>query len=148
MDILNALREEKRLLLEMLDTLEEEKTALINNDTEKIQKALKNKEDLKSRIDDIEKVRIDKYGTQRLKEILPGLGSSEKEEAEKLGSDMAEIVYKIQQTNETNRMLIKQSLSYVKLLMNILLPQKVTVYGQTGQVQGGAQNTSILNKSV
>lgn len=148
MDILYALREEKELLRQMLDTLEEEKKALIKNDVEKIQKMLEIKEDLKGRIDEIEKARIEGYGTQRLKEILPVLENGERKEAEALGSEMMGIVSDIRQENETNRMLLKQSLSYVKMYMNMLLPQKVTVYGSSGQIQGGTQNTSILNESV
>lgn len=148
MSIIDTLCIEKGLLFELLNTLKAEKEMLINDNIEELSKIVKTKEELKKQIEDIEKIRLEKYDSKSLKEILPTLQGSERDQAQKLGEEMENLVSLIQEINDTNDLLIKQSLSYVRSLINIMSPRKVTVYNPAGQVQDSVPGSSMFNKSV
>lgn len=147
MEILEILYKEKELLVEMLDTLKTEKQVLINDDVKKLEETVKKKEELKSRIDCIEKLRIEKCGSRKLKDILPLFKAKEREEIEVLGREIENAVFGIQEINNVNRLLIKQSLNYIRAVMNMLTPQGVKVYNSAGTVNGSASSSGIFDTS-
>jgi flagellar biosynthesis/type III secretory pathway chaperone len=106
--------------------VEEEKKALLDDNVEKLNKIVRLKEELKSSIDEVEKERISLCGNLKLRDIISSLGGYEKEEAKKAGKDIEDTVYKIQEINNTNQLLIKHSLDYTRLVLNLLSPRKVT----------------------
>lgn len=147
MEILEILYKEKGLLMEMLDTLKTEKQVLINDDVKKLEEIVKKEEELKSQIDSIEKLRIEKCGNKRLKDILPLFKGSEREEIEALGREIENAVSGIQEINNINSLLIKQSLNYIRSVMNMLTPKGVKVYNSTGTVNGSASSSGIFDTS-
>lgn len=148
MDILKILGMERDLLFEMLNTLMAEKEVLIKDNVAELQKITAQKDILKKQIDSIEKIRFEKFGSRKLDGILQSLEGDERTEAEKLGKDMENMILGIQEANSTNRMLIKQSLNYIRTIMNIISPAGITVYNPAGQIQGGLTTRSTLNTSV
>lgn len=148
MDLLDVLRQEKELLIGMLNLLKEEKEVLIKDDIKELDRITKIKEELKLKIDDIENTRFDMCRGKKLKDILPQLNMGEREEAQKIGEEMENITFGIQEINNTNRMLINQSLNYIRTIINIISPNKPSVYGATGKIEGSRINNSLLNKSV
>jgi len=148
MDIIDVLREERNLLIEMLETLKTEKELLIKDDIKELEKVLKAKEELKSRIGEVEKTRIDLCGCYKLKEMFFNIKETDRQEAEEIGKDMENIILGIHETNETNRLLIKQSLNYIRSIINAISPRKPMVYRPTGKMEDGSKVSSILNKSV
>lgn len=148
MEILEILSTEKGLLYEMLNTLMAEKEVLINDNIEGIHRTTSSIEELKIRLSDIEKTRMTKLGSKRLKDILPELDENDRVTAEALGREMEDMVFKIQEINDTNKLLVKQSLNYVKSVINLVSPGKVTVYNPAGSVENTETGSIVLNKSV
>lgn len=148
MDILGVLREEKELLGKMLKILNKEKEILIRNDVVELQKVVEEKEELKKVIDQVEDRRHNLCGGRRLKEILPELDGKEREEIEKTGSQMEEIVHSIQEANNTNNLLLKQSLNYIRTVVNLLTPVNPSIYGADGRVEDSKVKVNMLDKSV
>lgn len=146
--MLNILNAEKELLVGMLDALTVEKEALIKNNVEELQRATASKEEIKRKLDNLEKVRMEKWGSNRLSELIPLMDGYEREEAVKIKKDMENMVFGIQELNNTNRMLLRQSLNYVRTIVNILSPADVTIYNPSGRAQNTITSSGLLNKSV
>lgn len=53
----------------------------------------------------------------------------------------------LQEINETNKLLIRQSLGYVNKLLQYLAPEDQLVYNSSGQV-GGEGRSSLVNRTV
>lgn len=148
MDLTSTLREEKQILTEIVKIMKQEKEALIKDNINALEEITRAKEEMKRRLDSIEKDRIKFYGHVGLKEILPGLKENEREEAQAIGEDMAALVLEISELNDTNYLLIAQSLSYARGMINALSPEKPMVYNPTGKMQDTGLKSGILNKSV
>jgi flagellar biosynthesis/type III secretory pathway chaperone len=148
MDILEMLRMEKGLMLEMLESLRSEKEALIGDDIDRLVEASRSKEQLRQKIEEIEKSRISKYSNARLSVLLDSIDEESRLEAEELGKEMENMIFGIQEINNTNRLLIKQSLNYIRSVINAVSPARAATYKPTGQLQDGAASIGILNKSV
>jgi hypothetical protein len=148
MDIVDMLSAERELLTELLNVIKMEKKVLIKDDIKALNEIVKIKQDLKNKIAEMEKDRINMYGGLTLKELLPKLNQKEREEAELIGKDMENMVYGIQEINNTNRQLINQSLKYIRSLINIVVPRRVAVYKQSGRIEDSSITSSILNKSI
>jgi hypothetical protein len=148
MEILKILNEEKGLLLDMVDALKIERRALINDDIKNLESAVKSKEELKNKIDAIEEIRIKRCGSKKLKEILSLFEGDERKEAEDIGKEMEDAVFKIREINNTNRLLINQSLNYIRAVMNTLTPPNVKSYNSSGSVSGSGSSNGIFDTSV
>jgi flagellar biosynthesis/type III secretory pathway chaperone len=148
MNVLEVLKKERDLLSRLLTAVTEEKRALLDENIEEINRLVRLKEELKSCIDDVENERINICGNLKLKEIISGFEGNEKEEIKEVGKYIEETVYKIQDINNTNQLLIKHSLDYTRLVINLLSPKKVTTYNPSGRVGNTSTASSILNKSV
>lgn len=148
MSILTILVQEKDLLLEMFDTLNKEKEILINDDIKELEKIIVKKEELKYRIDEVENTRLGLCGDRKLNDILEDMDGKEKGNAEELGKEIESIMFKIQEVNNTNGLLIKQSLNYVRAVISAVTPAKPSVYNLTGRMEESNASSSILNKSV
>ena len=149
MNILDMIKAENEMLFEMINTLRFEKDALISDNIESLQKAVINKEKLKSHIGEIEKIRIEIYGLKSLKEILPDLSEEDRAIAQSLGIDMERLVSDVQEMNLINENLIKQSLNYVKFVLNVMSPHKVSVYGSSGRaLNHDGESSRVINKSI
>jgi flagellar biosynthesis/type III secretory pathway chaperone len=148
MDIMNTLKAERSLLEQIVELLKDEKQALIKNDIDEIQQIAAKKEELKVQVDEIEKHRIDICGSTKLKDMILQMNEKDKQEAEKIGSDMEKAVNEIQKANDVNGMLLKQSLDYVRMMVNVMNPPKVSVYNTKGRVESNRDNSGMLNTSI
>jgi flagellar biosynthesis/type III secretory pathway chaperone len=148
MSVLDVLKKESALLSRLLTAVTEEKRALLDDNIEELNLLVRLKEELKGCINGVENERISLCGNLKLKEIVSGFEGNEREEAKKVGKDIEETVYKIQEINNTNQLLIKHSLDYTRLVINLLSPKKVTTYNLSGRVGDTSAASSILNKSV
>lgn len=148
MDIVSALSSEKGLLKELLNVLTREKQALINDNIEGLREAVRLKEDIKNKIQEAEEARVGEYGDIKLKELLPSLKENERRKVEKLGEEMKSLAHSIEEINNANRLLVEHSLDYVRSIINMMSPKKVTLYKPTGTVEGGESVSSMLNKSI
>ena len=149
MNILEMIKAENKILFEMINTLEFEKDALISDNIESLEQATNNKQELKRRIEEIEKNRIEIYGLKSLKEILPNLSEEDRIIVQRLGIDMERLVAAVQEMNNINENLIKQSLNYVRFVLNVMSPHKVSVYGSSGKaLNHDGEVSMVINKSI
>lgn len=148
MDLLKMLTNEKNLLIEMLETLKLEKQILINDDINGLKEVTEKKGKLASSIDNCEKARIAQYGNATLKELTLKLDGKKSEEAEALGRDIKSAVYEIQQLNDLNCQLMKQSLNYIRAVMNLVSPPKVSVYNSSGNVNNKPSASGMLDRNI
>lgn len=149
MGLLDILKDEKELLLNMLDTLKAEKEALINDNIDKIQETAKKKEELKLKIDDLEIRRVEECGNRKLKDLLPLLDEKERDQVESIGKEIENAVFGIQEINKVNCLLIKQSLNYIRAVMNLMSPPKAKVYNSNGAVNNNNPSvSSMLDRSI
>lgn len=148
MEVIEILSEEKELLLKMLDTLKAEKDALVNDDIDKLKAAVKRKQELKYGIDGIETARIEKCGDKTLKELILLFEGREKDEMKLLGKEITDAVREIQEINDMNRRLVKQSLNYIRAVRNMISPPKVNVYNSTGIIDNNSPASRLLDKKL
>jgi flagellar biosynthesis/type III secretory pathway chaperone len=148
MNIINMLTSQKEVLTSLLEILNKERDALIHEDIDDIVEFQEKKIELKQKIDDIEENRQEIYGDKRLKEILESMKGQNRQKAEKLGSEVEELAAEIIKINDINDMLVRQSLDYIRTMIDFLTPKKVTVYKSTGKVDSSAAPSSVINKSV
>lgn len=148
MDILGVLKEEKELLVKMLDILNKEKDILIKNDVTALQRVVEEKEELKKVIDEVENKRFNICGGRKLKDMLPELDGKVRGDIEKTAGEMEKIVFNIQEANNTNSLLLKQSLNYIRAVVNLLSPAQSSVYGANGRIGEGGVKVNRLDKSV
>jgi FlgN protein. len=148
MNITFFLREECGLLSELLSAAEKEKTALVYNKIEDISNAVQAVEEIKARIGRIEDERLGEYGDISLNDILAKIDGTEKIEAKAIGNQMKKLVRQIEDVNNTNRLLAKQSLNYVRAVMSALIPKPVSTYGQSGKVEGSTTRSSLVDVNI
>lgn len=148
MNIIDLLISQREVLTNLLEILDKERDALIHENIDDIAEFQEKKKELKQRIDIIEEKKQEIYGEKRLKEILDSMEGQDRQKAEKLGLEVEELVMDIIEINDINDMLIRQSLDYIRNMINIFTPKKVTVYKSTGKVDSGAAPSSVINKSV
>lgn len=147
MNIVDKLKEEKELLEELLDILKKEKDALMKDDVVAVDELSKRKLDINEKFMAIEKQRELICNGKALKDIIIGLDQREKIEAENIKADIEKLVYSISEHNETNNLLIKQTLNYIRAMINIVAPPKASVYSQTGKVNASA-SLNFVNRSI
>lgn len=152
MSIMDLLEEEYGLLAQMAEALKKENKALINDDTASLEKIVNAKEKLNDSFEKIEDQRICGYGNSSISSIIMQLEESgrieEARELNMMGMDMKQKAEDIKQLNETNSLLIRQSLSYVKSIINILLPVRNKLYSQSGEINIDAQQKNMLDISI
>ncbi len=81
-----------------------------------------------------------------LRDILPYAGE-ERDELMRVSEELKKNYQKLHEQNAINRMLLRQSLNYVNRILQVLLPERETVYSSTGRVETSGE-TALLNKSV
>lgn len=148
MELIKILSEEKELLIKMLDILKAEKQILINEDIKGLEEINKKKEELKSKIEEAEKIRIKECKGMKLKDMLMAFEGKEREELERLGKEIEDLVYNIQNINEINQQLIKQSLNYIKTVLQLLSQPKVKIYNPTGRLNENNASSGVIDRSV
>lgn len=151
------LEKQNNLVLELLRLGEEELLALKADNLDELQEITGKQQVLSERLAVLEKERIalqtelaDRLkltGQLTLKELmdaeLPG-----SEQVAIMGNILKENFLKLKELNETNNLLIRQSLAYINKMLSAMMTKSQATYGQNGQVTTSAQPSLKLDKSV
>ena len=126
---------------ELNKILEDEKEVLLNNHGEDLLKVVEKKQVILKKITLLEKKRVDLSGKISSEEAIEK-GYLTREGLNKLKDLAKEIEYK----NETNKLLTKQSLNYIKAIKVSFAPKNniLTTYGNGGQI-GEKTSDSIFS---
>ncbi|WP_338834391.1 hypothetical protein MHLNE_07340 [Moorella humiferrea] len=114
-ELAEVLQAELDVVQELLGVCRQEQDALVADDIEAIRAAAGRKGELSRRLAVLEEER------QQVVAGRPGT-----EETEKLRSLLKQAVRELQEVNETNRLLARQSLAYVQKMLASLLPEGFT----------------------
>jgi len=115
------LQDELATVRELLAVCRQEQEYFLTDDLEGIQAITVPKADLARRLAELEQER-----QQALEATAPGAVAAQGEEAEgevaELRSALKQAVEELQEVNETNRLLARQSLAYIQKLLSLLAP--------------------------
>lgn len=133
MEIGDIIRTHMEVLSELNTLLDYEKEVLIKDDAKELYGILDKKKLITQKIAFIEKKRQEMYGEKTAQELADdGLISKGKvDELIKLTED-------IKEKNETNLILTRQSIYYIKMITQAITPnQRVVTYGNNGSLEDG-----------
>lgn len=152
MNLVDLIRKEHDLLCRMGKMLEKENTALVNDDIASLAEIVRGKEKLNDSIRELERKRTGICGSLSLREIarhLKRVGKDEEaDEVDALRADMKGRISDIKRLNDTNSLLLRLSLSYVKSVLNILSPGKNMMYNHSGEISGDVRKNNALDISI
>lgn len=143
MDIKDIVSTHIEVLSELNALLDYEKEVLIKDDAKELQGILDKKKLITQKIAFIEKKRQEIYGEKTAEElVVDGLiGQSKVDELKKLTED-------IKEKNETNLILTRQSIYYIRMITSALNPnQRVVTYGNNGSIDDG-KSRSVFNRTI
>ncbi|QCX32376.1 flagellar protein FlgN [Caloramator sp. E03] len=133
MDINEIVKKQIEILLSLDSLLDVEKDVLIKDKASELPKIIEEKKEIARKIVEIEKIRISIYKEKTAEELVTE-GILDKDKVDKLKS----IVKSIKEKEETNMVLTKQSLNYIKMITSALNPNKnVITYGNSGKIENG-----------
>lgn len=142
MDIKELFLEFINLFLKLTEILDKEKEALIKDEGEVIAALLETKKDIALKINKLEGERRKLLKDKKIDELIKqGLIT------EDLARDFERLALEVKEKNETNLVLTKQSLSYIRMMNNILSPNKSVTYNPTGEINAN-QSYNIFNATV
>lgn len=151
MKLIDLLKDEQGILSQLLQILKNENTALVKDDISSLNKIVRAKEALNNSILKIESCRVSDFGNLSISSIVGKLESEGKLqeacEIDSIGTDMKEKIFNIKQLNETNQLLIRQSLNYVRSMIDVLSP-KNKLYNPSGEINSNVQQKSTLDISI
>ena len=143
MDIKDIVKTHIEVLSELNSLLDYEKEILIKDDAEELPGIIEKKKLIAQKIAFIEKKRQEIYGIKTAEELSTEgiIGKSQVMELKKLAED-------IKEKNETNLILTRQSIYYIRMITSALNPnQRVVTYGNNGSIDDGTQ-TSVFNRKI
>lgn len=143
MDINDIIITQLGVLEELNSLLDYEKEILIQDKAEELSSIIEKKKLISQKIAFIEKKRQEIYGTTTADELAQkGLISQNKvNKLKKLAED-------IKEKNETNLILTRQSLYYIRLITSALNPNpRVVTYGNQGKIDDGT-SSGVFNKKI
>ncbi|NLU36684.1 MAG: flagellar protein FlgN [Clostridiales bacterium] len=145
MELAALLSQQIHVLENLLACLEREKAALIKEDAKTLLDIIEEKKNYMGLLDQVEKKREEIYpglNLTRLKEA--GLLTDELKEA---GERIRELVKSIEELQETNQLLTRQSLLYVNKMISILKGSQKSTYDEQGKLDQEGKNT-FLDQSI
>lgn len=130
MEIHEIIKNELEVLKELNDLLDLEKEVLIKDRASELPGIVDRKKELSKKIVEIEKIRLDIYKDKTAEDFV-NEGKLSKDDFEALKS----LVSIIKEKEETNLLLTKQSLNYIRLITSALNPNpRVVTYSSSGKV--------------
>lgn len=130
MDIREIVKNQTEILSELEHLLDNEREILINDSASELKELIEKKKELAKKIAIVEKNRIDIYGDKTSEEFLDD-GTLELDEIDGL----KKLIMSIREKGETNLILTKQSLNYIRTITSALNPnKKVVTYGNSGKI--------------
>ena len=146
MDIIHILKTELSTLNELLEVLKREKEVLIKEDGNKLTKIIHEKLNIMEKLDKIEKDRVDIMKDKTVDDLM----EEKKNEVLNIKNSIKNTVKSIEELQETNRLLTKQSLDYTQKMIDVFKKgQKKShnTYGKKGKIDDN-NNASMINKSI
>ncbi|WP_028307527.1 flagellar protein FlgN [Desulfitibacter alkalitolerans] len=155
-EIIECLKEQNKLILELVEIGEKQIEALKIDDIQSINNINAIQEKLGRSLALQEKKRrelVYEIGSIlgkddiRMLDIIFIVPGEDKKELKKLSDNIMENHQKLEETHELSRLLLKQSLKYVQKIMDCIEPQGQKTYGSSGQIER-SQVPNSLNKSI
>lgn len=143
MDINDVVATHIEVLSELNTLLDYEKEVLIKDDAEELPGIIEKKKLISQKIAFIEKKRQEIYGSKTAEELSNEgvIGQGQVIKLKKLAED-------IKEKNETNLILTRQSIYYIRMITSALNPnQRVVTYGSSGSIDDGTSR-SVFNKKI
>jgi flagellar biosynthesis/type III secretory pathway chaperone len=142
MDIKDIISLESQILSELSEILDKEKEVLIKDNASEIPEIVEKKKMISKKITLLETKRQEIYGNKTADDFVAEglLDKTQVDELKKLTNS-------IKEKNETNLVLTKQSIGYIRMITNALNPnQKVVTYGNSGKIGDGTSSGLFTTK--
>lgn len=152
----SILERQNQLVLELLRLGEKELEALKADDLQTLQEVIREQQSYGETLAKLEHERLDLQVFLAKEYDLPeGFSLRDLKEAKAPGSEkimpigetLADNYSKLRELNETNNLLIRQSLSLINKMLSVFAPRNRTTYGPSGQVSTNPSSLKI-DKSV
>ncbi len=143
MDISDIVKTHIEVLSELNTLLDYEKEVLTKDDAHELPGIIEKKKLITQKIAFVEKKRQEIYGTKTAEELSSDgiIDHSKVDELKKLTDD-------IREKNETNLILTRQSIYYIRMITSALNPnQRVVTYGNSGSIDDGV-SSSVFNRKI
>lgn len=142
MDVKELFLEFINIFLHLIKLLDDEREALIKDQGEVIASLLETKKEIALKINKLEAERQKLLKDKKIQDLVKeGLLS------EDLAREFERLAIEVKEKNETNLALTKQSLSYIRMMNNILSPNKSVTYNPTGEINAKS-SSNIFNATV
>ncbi|WP_366923014.1 flagellar protein FlgN [Metallumcola ferriviriculae] len=157
-ELMGALKKEREIIDELVELAETETQLLINSDVQGLMQLVNTQQQAGNKLANLEKERLVlekrlagelsfEDENVRLTELIKAAGVSVPAGLQFLAEGMKKRYYQLGALNETNKLLIKQSLGYANKMLSVILPQRKTTYQESGAVKL-ANNASRLDQTV
>jgi flagellar biosynthesis/type III secretory pathway chaperone len=143
MDINDIVKTHIEVLSELKSLLDYEKEVLIKDEAHELSGIIEKKKLISQKIAFVEKKRHEIYGTKTAEELLSDgvIGHKQVDKLKKLTDD-------IKEKNDTNLILTRQSIYYIRMITSALNPnQRVVTYGNNGSIDDGV-SSSVFNRKI
>lgn len=143
MDINDIVNTHIEVLSELNTLLDYEKEVLIKDEATELSNILEKKKLITQKIAFVEKKRQEIYGAKTAQELAVE-GVIKKGQVEKL----KKLTEDIREKNDTNLILTRQSIYYIRMITSALNPnQRVVTYGNNGSIDD-ATSRSVFNRKI
>ncbi|MBS4032685.1 MAG: flagellar protein FlgN [Clostridiales bacterium] len=140
----DVLTQQEEALQALLQLLEREGDALAANRPQELGQLLQRKADLQERVTGLEKARLSFCPQeQTLSHIVAQSPAAYQPELTRLQRSMLSLAEHMQEANEKNCLLIKQSLDYAQFMLNVFGSVKNCLYGPDGQLAGSIRLRTV-----
>ncbi|KKM12372.1 hypothetical protein SY88_04305 [Clostridiales bacterium PH28_bin88] len=156
--LVNLLERQNRLMEDLIHLGREEMTALKDNDMDALARVTREQEQASRQLVIIEGERVevqhrlgqtlDLGSGLTLGDVLPYAGGEYRESLMGIADTLRRNYAQLQELNEINKLLIRQSLGYINRLLQAMVPTENLTYGSMGQVGTGAGGTSLIDRTV
>jgi len=160
-DLAALINEEIRAFHRLLEALQEEQRAIVEDDIEVIEQCVAVQQEVAVAAHQLEAKRVRVVGQLAeqldmepqnisLSRLVEALEGPRAEELAQMREKLLDLNGKIRGVSENNAFLIRQSLRYTERCLDILTAQSTTqrgVYGQFGKVRRSAGSRSFLNQT-
>lgn len=143
MDINDIVNTHIDVLSELNTLLDYEKEVLIKDGANELSGIIEKKKLITQKIAFVEKKRQEIYGTKTAEELVSDgiIGHSQVDKLKRLTDD-------IREKNDTNLILTRQSIYYIRMITSALNPnQRVVTYGNSGSIDDGV-SSSVFNRKI
>lgn len=143
MNIKEIINKQTEILYELNSLLDYEKDLLIKDKAGEIAELVEKKKKIARQIVEIEKIRIDLYKDKTAEDFaIEGIIDIKDVE------NLKKLIEKIKEKEETNFILTKQSLNYIRLVTMALNPNnKAVTYGSDGKIDDNSSSSLFTTKA-